>query len=226
MSAQEIRLLGPLGKRYGRSHRVHLDTKTPAEAMRWLLANFPDARQFFAGASDRGVEFAVFRGSGEHRENIGFEQLTQPGGDRITFAPIHVGSKAGGVLQVIAGAVLIVVGGFISGWTMGAGSGVGGALMGIGISMVAGGVIQMLSPQPRLNKQTDSSQNQASDIFNGPVNTTAQGNCVPVLYGGPMEIGSAVISARIDAMDYSARPSNVGLGTAGGNTKLTPYDPD
>jgi predicted phage tail protein len=93
--------------------------------------------------------------------------------------------------------------------------------------MVAGGVVQMLSPQPKMGKgSADSADNQASYIFNGPVNVTAQGAAVPILYGGPMEIGSTVISAGIEAVDYSSRQSNVGAGTANGNSKKTPYDPD
>jgi predicted phage tail protein len=230
MSATEIRLLGQLGKRFGRSHRAHLDTKTPAEAMRWLLANFPDARQYFAGASDRGMEFAVFRGRGKHRENIGFEQLREPGSDCISFCPVFSGSKNGGVLTTIVGAVLIVIGAI--GMFTPFGQAFGGAAWGpyamnMGIAMAAGGVVQLLTAQPRVNKGgADSADNQASYIFNGPINTTAQGGCVPVLYGGPMEIGSTVISAGIEAVDYSSRQSNIGPGTPLGGSKKSPYDED
>ncbi|HCW20974.1 MAG TPA: phage tail protein, partial [Achromobacter sp.] len=46
----------------------------------------------------------------------------------------------------------------------------------------------------------DSPDNGASYNFNGPVNTSAQGIPVPVLYGR-MIVGSAVISAGIYAED-------------------------
>jgi len=228
MSATEICLVGDLGKRYGRSHMVHLDTKTPAEAMHWILVNFPTAQAYFAGAHERGVEFAFFRGHGEHRENIGFGQLDQPAGGRITIAPIIVGAKNGGVLQTVLGIVLIVIGavGSTLGWWAG-GSVWGPMFVSMGISMAAGGVVQMLSPQPKMGKGgADAAENQPSYLFNGPVNVTAQGSAVPVLYGGPMEIGSTVISAGIEATDYSSRPSNVGAGTPLGNLKKTPYDED
>jgi predicted phage tail protein len=220
MSAQEIRLTGVLGKRYGRLHQVHLETKTPAEAMRWLLANFPDARSFFAGAAEHGMEFALFRGRGKYRENIGPEQIGEPGGDRITISPVIAGAKSGGVLTTILGVVLIALS-FVPGLQA-----FSPALMTTGIGLVAGGVVQLLSPQPKLNKQGDAADNQSSYVFNGAVNTTAQGGCVPVLYGGPMEIGSVVLSAGIDAVDYSSRPSNVGIGKAGGNWKTSPYEDD
>lgn len=229
MSATEIRLLGALGRDYGRSHFVHLDTKTPAEAAQWLCSQFPAARAFLASAGDKGIEFAVFRGRGKNRENIGADQLKEPGGDCITFAPIHVGAKNGGVLTTIVGAVLIVVGAI--GMYTPFGQAFGGAAWGpfamnIGIAMVAGGVVQMLSPQPKVGKNGEAADNEASYVFSGPVNTTAQGGCVPVIYGGPIEVGSAVISAGIEAVDYSSRPSNIGAGSTLGNTKTSPYDPD
>jgi len=187
-------------------------------------------RQFLLDGADRGIEFAIWRGEGAHAENINKEQLREPAGSVIRIAAVHAGAKNGGVLTTIVGAVLIVIGaiGMFTPFGEALGGGVWGSYaMEMGIAMVAGGVIQMLSPQPKLQKGgADSAENQASYVFNGPVNTTAQGGCIPVLYGGPMEIGSTVISAGIEAMDYSSRPSNVHLGTALGNTKTSPYDAD
>lgn len=211
----EIRLTGTLGKRYGKSHRTYLDTKTPSEAMRWLLANFPAARAYFATAHTKGITFAVFRGRGEHKENIGRDQLIEPAGDCVTIAPVLMGSKAG-LLQTIIGVVLIAVGALTSVYG-------GGVLISVGVSLVAGGIIQMLSPQTKVNKNADSSDNQASYVFSGPVNTTAQGNPVPVLYGR-MIVGSAVISAGMEADDYSPATNGVGSGVAGGGNLKTPYD--
>lgn len=65
---------------------------------------------------------------------------------------------------------------------------------------MAGGVIQMLSPQQKGISAKDNPDNGASYNFNGPVNTSAQGNPVPLLYGR-MICGSAVISAGILADD-------------------------
>lgn len=227
MTATTIILTGEARRRFGREFQLHLDTHSPAEAIRALCAVIEGFKDYLLNAQRRGIEFAVWRGRGSKAENIGAEQLREPAGGVIRIAPIHAGAKSGGVLTTIVGAVLIVVGAI--GMYTPFGQAFGGAAWGpyaisTGIAMVAGGVVQMLSPQPKLNKSADSAQNQASDIFNGAVNTTAQGNCVPVLYGGPMEIGSVVISAGIEAVDYSSRPSNVGLGTARGNTKTSPYE--
>jgi len=218
MTATTIILSGPMRKRFGREFRLHLDGKSPREACRALAAVFPGFRDYMLKAKSRGIEFAIWRGRGKGAENIGIDQLDEPAGSTIRIAPIVVGSKRSGVLQTIVGVVLIVVGAFTS-WAGGA------ALVSVGIGMVAGGVVAMLTPVPKLNKSADSSANQSSYVFNGPINTTAQGGCVPVAYGR-VRVGSAVISAGMIAEDYSSATSNIGSGTAGGNGKKTPFDDD
>lgn len=218
----EIRLGSTLGKKYGRSHWVNLSTKTPGEAVKWLNTMFPETRQFMATAHLRGLEFAIFRGRGEHRENIGRDQLVEPAGDCIHIMPVHAGAKSG-VLQTVLGVILIVAGAFVAASSWGLAAPVGGAMISMGVGMVAGGIIQMLSPQAKLNKNADSPDNQASYVFNGPTNTTAQGNCVPVIYGRVLA-GSAVISAGMDAEDYAPAVAGVGPGTPGGSSMKSPYD--
>ncbi len=59
----------------------------------------------------------------------------------------------------------------------------------------------MLAPQPKATAGGAEVTNLPSYTFNGPINTTAQGNPVPLGYGR-MIVGSAVISAGITADDY------------------------
>ncbi|SDI07303.1 hypothetical protein SAMN05216272_105299 [Pseudomonas panipatensis] len=69
-----------------------------------------------------------------------------------------------------------------------------------GAALALGGVIQMLSPQPKSLKSRQDPANTPSYAFGGPVNTIAQGNPVGVLYGR-RRIGGAIISAGIYAED-------------------------
>ena len=120
-------------------------------------------------AKDRGVGFAVFRG----KENITEKQLQEPvGNDDIRIAPIIMGSKSGGIFSIILGVVLIVIGGLITGWSFGAASPVGTAIAMMGVSMILGGVVQMLTPVPKGTKNK-SVDNEPSYAFNGAVNTQA-----------------------------------------------------
>jgi hypothetical protein len=60
----------------------------------------------------------------------------------------------------------------------------------VGVSLALGGIAQMLAPQPKFDGPQE--EQQPSYVFNGAVNTTAQGQPVPVGYGR-MIVGSAVI---------------------------------
>ncbi len=106
------------------------------------------------------------------------------------------------MFQVILGAVLVVAGAAISYFSAGSLSGIGVPMMQMGGAMMLGGVVQLLSPQQRSLSAKDGPQNGASYNFNGPVNTSAQGNPVPVVYG-ELIVGSATISAGIYAEDQA-----------------------
>ena len=49
--------------------------------------------------------------------------------------------------------------------------------------MALGGVVQLLSPQVSGLRMRQEPDNKPSYAFGGPVNTTASGNPVPLLYG-------------------------------------------
>ena len=100
------------------------------------------------------------------------------------------GSKRAGVLQTIIGVVLIAAS-FIPGFQ---------ALLAPGIALVAGGVVQMLSPQAKGLKTSAAPENQPSYAFGSAKNTTASGNPVPICYGR-RRWGGAIISAGIYAED-------------------------
>lgn len=185
-----IRLYGQLGSRFGRSFRLAVNS--PAEAVRALCAILPGFQQYLARAKENGMAFAVFVG----KQNLTKEQLQDPpGNEDIRIAPVLLGSKRGGVLNIILGVVLIVVGVYTRNVN----------LIVQGGAMVVGGVVQMLGPQPKGLGAQDSVENRPSYSMNGTVNTQAQGNPVPVAYGGHdqkgMLVGSAVISGGIMAED-------------------------
>lgn len=207
--ATTIRLYGEAGRRFGRAHRAHLDTGSVAEAMAYLKSQIRGIEAYFTQAKDRGLTFAVFHG----KKNIGADDLREPSfGADIRIAPIIQGSKANGALQTILGVVLIVVGAILS--FIPGGQAAAPYFYSAGIAMVAGGVVQLLTPHPKGLASKDSPDNQANYAFNGPVNTQAQGNPVGVLYG-EMIVGSAVISASISAQDAAYVPTTSGTGNMG-----------
>lgn len=192
-SLKEIRLYGKLGQKFGRIHR--LAVSTCGEAIRALSSQLDGFDEFMRDAKKNGLTFATFIGD----ENITFDQIPRGIGERpFRIAPVIIGSKTAGLFQTIMGAALIVAGVLLTIYSGGTGAAVGEYMIGAGISMMAGGVIQMLSPQTTANSISEDSANTASYAFGGPVNTTAQGNVVGVLYG-KREIGGAIISGGIIA---------------------------
>ncbi|EPT7000049.1 tail assembly protein [Cronobacter sakazakii] len=191
-----VRLYGALGARFGRVHR--LVVASPAEACRALSVILPGFEQYMQTAHLRGLRFAVFRG----KKNIGQDELKHNSGEEdIRIAPVIAGSKRGGVLQTILGAVLVV--GALALGPVGIGAIAGSTAMSIGLmggSMMIGGVVQMLSPQPGGLASRQDPDNAPSYAFGGPVNTTAMGNPVGLLYG-EREIGGAIVSAGIYTND-------------------------
>jgi predicted phage tail protein len=188
-----IRLYGVLGARFGRVHERLLESRTVREALDALKYTIDGFEMFMNQAEANGLKFAVFRG----KKNLNEGDLDMAGVDDVRIAPIVIGSKRDGMFQRVLGAALIAVG-FVASFTPFAAA--SPFLHQAGAALALGGVIQMLSPQPKGLKGRQDPANAPSYAFGGPVNTIAQGNPVGVLYGR-RRIGGAIISAGIYAED-------------------------
>lgn len=203
---REVRLYGHLGKRFGRS--FHFDVRTPAQAIAALRANLEGfARYMMLEHSEPGYHIMI------DKRPISEAELAAPCGGVIKIIPAVAGAKKGGVFQTIFGAVLIVAGVFMENPYM----------VSSGIAMVSGGVIQMLTRVPN-RSNSEKPENMPSYAFNGPVNTTSQGNPVPVCYG-EMIVGSQVGSFGLSVEDMFV-PGVGGGGGGDGSDNGLPYDRD
>lgn len=216
-----IRLYGLLGKKFGRVHRMAVTNA--ADAVRALGSQLRGFDAYMTQSKDNGVAYSVFYG----KRNLTADDLFDAhAGDEIRIAPIVIGSKKGGVFNIILGAVLIVVGSLVALYVPG-GLALGQALFNTGLAMMLGGVVQLLTPTPKGSSSKDRPENTPSYGFNGPINTQAQGHPVPVLYGR-LIVGSAVLSAGIDVQDQAYipynGPSNGGGGSGGGGAPLWHLD--
>ena len=185
-----IRLYGVLGATFGRVHRLAVDTRQ--EAIKALGVIIPGFERFLLTSKSRGLAYAIFDG----KRNLAHDELDFIVAGDIRIAPVIIGSKQAGLFQTILGAVLIAVGYFTFGTT----STIGVGMMMGGASMALGGVMQMLTPVQGGISMRQSPDNKPSYAFGGPVNSIAQGNPVPILYGR-RRVGGAIISAGIYAED-------------------------
>jgi predicted phage tail protein len=174
-----ILLYGFLGRQFGRVH--HYDVASPAEAVRALCATLKGFRK----AVVDGGAYRVLVGG---KQALSKDEVPYPVSDRESIRIVPVIAGAGkGLGQTILGAVLVAVGVF-TGTPF---------LVNAGISLVIGGVAQMLFAPKTPDGPRDKPENLASYAFDGAVNTAAQGNPVPLFYGGPLIVGSQVASAGL-----------------------------
>ncbi|KMV69177.1 tail protein [bacteria symbiont BFo2 of Frankliniella occidentalis] len=196
-------LKGQAAKRFGKTHQFHVADLN--EMIRAMCSQVKGFKKYLATAHHNGVHFAFF----SEKENIGLEgfELTTTT-KTFTMQPVPRGAKNGGLTQIIIGAAVLTAAFFTGGAALAAyglsvtaATAVTTALTGIGISMALGGVVQMLTPQPKMSVGSSSSaDNKPNYAFGAPVNTVAMGYPVPVLYG-EREVGGAVISAGIFSSD-------------------------
>lgn len=186
-----IHLHGYLAEKYGA--RFDLAVHSAAEAVRLLNANF---RGFSSDLLKHKAGFVVMADGQSATDVAG---LRAPGiNPEIHITPVIAGAGGNnnGVGQIVM-AVILVAAAYYGGFSPTTTS----ALYSAGLNMAISGVATMLFSTTASN--TDSNDltgetNLASYAFNGPVNTTAQGNPVPVLYGR-LRVGSQVISAGISS---------------------------
>ena len=160
-----------------------------------------------------GIGYKVTVGKEEVGED-NLETLAMPWSENDVFKIVPVMTGSGkGFGKILLGAALITAaivfapaaaagGGFLTagaaGTTMGA-VGIATQIAGsIGISMVLGGISQMISPTPQnsLGQSKEAARLQNYN-FSGITNTSQQGMPVPIAYGRVF-CGSAVISSGLD----------------------------
>jgi predicted phage tail protein len=197
---RKIKLYGRLAKFVGQ--RVfEADVASAAEAVRFLLVNFPQLEKHMANQ-----HYRVSVG----RYALTAEELQDPAGQQeIKIVPVLTGAGATG--RIIVGALLIAGAFFTGGATIGllglaAPVAVSTVLAGIGVSLVLGGVAQLLTPTPKINAPgtpQDNNDPRKSYSFSGIQQTSRQGVPVPIVYGETV-VGSVVVSAGIDTVQVAA----------------------
>ena len=187
---RKIKLYGKLAKFIG--HRVlEADVATAAEAVRFLLANWPELE---AHMTDQHYRVSV------GKYDLDLEELHHPAGAApISFVPVIAG--AGAVGRILAGIALIALSFLIIPLGIAAaGAGIATAVGLAGASLLLGGVAQLLTPTPKVAQGSDSQDDpRKSYSFSGIQNVSRAGVPVPIVYGETV-VGSVLISAGIDTV--------------------------
>jgi len=203
-----VKVYGQLAKRLGQ--RVfRADVASPAEAVRFLCANFPGLDQWLIDSEQDGIGYRVTAGKTKVDEQD-FSMACSD--DRvISITPVLAGAGAAG--KILLGIALIGLS-FVS-FGVGAWAGVGGygataagtavgsmTAFKLGAGLLIMGVAELISPSPKMAMKADDPRKLQSYSFSGIQNTSVQGTPIPCVYG-KMFVGSILLSASIATTDAS-----------------------
>lgn len=212
-----IRLLGEAGRKFGR--RFQLAVKTPAEAVRALSLQIPGLREYLIESGEHGIAWRVVT---DHAEGLTEEQLLWPMSKRLVLAPIPTGrgGQGMGIGAIITGVALVALAVLVPGL----GGGVAATIFGtqfsatalsvgaVGLSMIFGGVAQLLTPTPKMptvdnvggasTTGRSESDQLKSFTFDKSNANTKQGEVVPVLYGERIIGSLPVLSFGLELQNY------------------------
>ena len=191
MAMIEVRLLGELGRRFGRTFQFVADT--PKQVISALSNQLPGFRDYLVQAHERGIAFRLVD---EDPEGLAYENLLMPV-KRLIIAPLISGSGAVG--RILLGVALVALS-FVSFGAGTAFAGFGaqgfaagsGILFNLGLGLVLTGIAGLIAPQPQKDSKT-----KPSFLFSNSAETTVQGQPIPVLYGRFMAAAPLVVSASV-----------------------------
>ena len=190
---RKIRVYGKLAK-FLKQRVFQADIATAAEAVRFLVTNFP---QLEGHMSEQYYRVSV----GNYA--LAPEELHDPAGQQeIRIVPVIAGA-GGATGRILLGVGLIALafagGAGVFGTAFAKNLGLFAVLKGAGAALALGGVAQLLTPVPVIPTTGPNTEQdpRKSYSFSGIQQTSRQGVPVPIVYGETL-VGSVVISAGID----------------------------
>ena len=183
MALTKVILDGQLGKLFGKEW--NLAASTPNQALCLIEANQPGLSGWIRSNAQKFANYRVTITDRQGRKvDLSEDEyaLNREQPAEIRFTPVTTGSS--GAARVVVGALLLVA----SIWFP--------FLAPMAVGMMIGGLVEILSPQPKKKNNTTTQDGSASYYFNGPTQTTSQGVPVPLVYGRCL-IGSQPVSADI-----------------------------
>lgn len=197
----EVKLLGELGRRFGRSYVFYV--KSAREVISALSHQIEGFKEYLYTAHEKAMGFKLVSSD---PEGMTYEEVMMSC-DRLVIAPIITGS-GGGAGRILLGAALIglafipgigtvAAGGGLAaaGATVGSFSMYGSLMFSLGASLVLGGIASLIAPP--VKPPSGDSEKRESFMFDRAAELTTQGYPVPVLYGQFLCQTPLIISSSI-----------------------------
>lgn len=218
-SLVNVYLGGKLGKLFGAEWKLMVSS--PAEAIRAIDVNARGKFRDYLFKEGKNRYYKVCLQSKD--KTLGATELGMRSGNSDIYILPTVKGKNSGAAKILIGVVLVAavifapelgalysttfetaaygsasasIGAASAGAAFGVGSVAGGIIAGVGVSLVLGGISQLLAPHKNANG-TDL----GSNYFQGTVAEAAQGGCVAVVYGKAL-VSPAPISIWSNNVNY------------------------
>ena len=205
MALIEVKLLGELGRRFGRSYSFVADS--PRNVISALCNQLEGFKEYMANAHEQGMGFRLVN---EDPEGMDYSNVMM-GCSRLIIAPIVTGGGTVGRILVgvaLIGLAFVSFGGAFAGFAAanaatGAAAGFSfgsGILFSTGVSLVLTGIASLLTPA--VATPTSDTQKKDSFLFDRAAELTTQGSPVPILYGrflaaSPLIVSSAITTQQV-----------------------------
>lgn len=193
MQLIQVKLLGELGRTFGRSYEFMAES--PKDIMSALCNQLAGFKQFMVEAHERGIGFKVIDGDPEGMDYANFVM----GCRKLIIAPVVSGSGAiGRILLGIALVALAFIPGVGSAIVAATGkmafTVIGSVMFNLGVGLILTGIASLLTPPVETPKDTEKKD---SYLFDRATELTSQGAPVPLLYGRFLAESPLVISAAL-----------------------------
>lgn len=227
-----VHLVGSLGRAVEREEWT-LDVKSPGEAIHAINVLTRGALERYLAGPARARLYRIALGK---RDNV---IDAKEGGNRSGRTTIYImptiRGRNSGIGKVLAGIALIGLAiinpAFLPFALQTAAGGLtlaGSIVVGFGISLVLGGISQILTPKPE--GPTTQPEQAQSTSFPGNAGSVVQGGCVPVVYGhalvSPIPVSVTITNNDVSTSAAGTPGSVIVTPIDGGGTQYGPGNPD
>ena len=218
-----IYLHGMLGRKFGKLWK--LEVSSAAEAVRAIDVNLDGRLKEYWGHKGRDKKYRIKLGDYAINDE---SEIRAPLGkiNEIHIVPVVKGASSGWG-KIIVGAVILIAAIYTQQyWAVEGASkmmfAMGTAAVGMGASLVLGGIVQLLTPVPNMNQNAgNNADNIGSRIFEGNSTAIVQGDSVPIVYGrmlvSPMPVSISISNVSMQITKNSETGGVSTIGAPGGS---------
>jgi predicted phage tail protein len=193
MQLIKVKLLGELGRKFGRSYEFMANS--PKDVMSALCNQLDGFKQYMIDAHEHGIGFKLIN---DDPDGMDYSNVLM-GCNRLVIAPIVSGGGTMG--RILIGVALVALAfvpgvGSIALATFGkTATTLGSVLFSIGTGLVLTGIASLLTPPVETPK--GDAERKESFLFDRATELTSQGAPIPLLYGRFLAQSPLIISSSL-----------------------------